>query len=262
MKLLFSEAVLDPIHYIYPYAIWGFLESGETPASAFAAGFLPSSPALDRFYLVRQVRVPLSSWRATSENRRILRKLNGLDLELIPRASWSDSPAIRSRWLEWAAHGFGPGVMPDDRLDRLLAAPVVSHILRLVESTSRLERAVALLYLEPPKVAFYYYAFYDPSDDFRHLGMGLMTRAVQQFAADGFHHLYVGTCCSEAALYKTQFESVEFFNGLRWSDQLSELKHLVRAPLEGRHRLETPDFLAFQSEPLHVLAAASPFYAR
>ena len=37
MKLLFSEAVPDPAHYVYPFAVWGFLEKGETPATAFAA---------------------------------------------------------------------------------------------------------------------------------------------------------------------------------------------------------------------------------
>ena len=41
MKLLFSEAVPDAVHYVYPYAVWGFLEPEETPADAFSAGFLP-----------------------------------------------------------------------------------------------------------------------------------------------------------------------------------------------------------------------------
>jgi arginyl-tRNA--protein-N-Asp/Glu arginylyltransferase len=259
MKLLFSEAVPDPAHYVYPYAVWGFLEEGETPGTAFAAGFLPSSPNLDRFYLVRQVRVPLASWKPNSENRRILRKLTGTELQLIPRKDWVDAPDDRSRWLAWAEQSFGPGVMHQQRLDRLMSSPVVSHILRLVETTSGRELAVALLYVEPPAVAYYYYAFYDTAQESKHLGMGLMTRAVEQFSALGFRHLHLGTCYTEASLYKTQFDAVEFFNGLSWSSQLSELKHLIRTPLQGCHRLETPEFLALQNAPLAELARVSPF---
>ena len=47
------------------------------------------------------------------------------------------------------------------------------------------------------------------------------------------------------ALYKAQFEPVEFFNGFRWSRNLAELKHLVRTAPEGKHRLETPEFVNF-----------------
>ncbi len=259
MKLLFSEAVPDPDHYVYPYAIWGFLENGETPATAFSAGFLPSSPDLDRFYLVRQVRVPLAGWKPNSENRRILRKLTGTRLELVPRNRWSELPEDRPRWVDWAAQSFGPGVMSRQRMDRLMASPVVSHVLRLVETNTGRELAVALLYLEAPSVAYYYYAFYDPAPEWRYLGIGLMTRAVEEFSARGFYHLHLGTCYTEAALYKTQFDGVEFFNGLLWTSQLPELKHLIRTPLPGCHRLETPEFLAFQQASLAELAGASPF---
>jgi arginyl-tRNA--protein-N-Asp/Glu arginylyltransferase len=259
MKLLFSEAVPDPAHYVYPYAVWGFLEEGETPATAFAAGFLPSSPDLDRFYLVRQVRVPLPGWKPNSENRRILRKLADTQLQLLPRHEWRELPGDRLRWLAWAEQSFGPGVMHQQRLDRLMSSPVVSHILRLIETASGRELAVALLYLEPPAVAYYYYAFYDTSPEWRHLGIGLMTRAVEQFSAHGFRHLHLGTCYTESSLYKTQFDGVEFFNGLSWSNQLPELKHLVRTSLQGCHRLETPEFVAFQNAPLNELARASPF---
>ncbi len=259
MRLLFSEAVPDPVNYVYPYAVWAFLEAGETPATAFQAGFLPSSPQLDRFYLVRNVRVPLPGWQPTSENRRVLRKLSGIDLELVPRLQWPEKTGDRERWQAWADNSFGPGVMSRERLDRLMAAPVVSHLLRLTERESGRELAVALMYLEPPAVAYYYYAFYHSAPEWRHLGMGLMTSAVELMSRTGYQHLYVGTCYTETALYKTQFDAVEFFNGMLWSANLPELKHLVRVPLQGRHRLETPEFLGLQGMPLAELAERSAF---
>src|SRR6266478_3965574 len=92
MKLLFSEAKADYAHYIFPYAIWAFPEAGETPGDLFNQGFLPSLRELDRFYLCRQVRVDLRRFGASSENRRILRKGQGITDKLIPRAGSFTKP--------------------------------------------------------------------------------------------------------------------------------------------------------------------------
>ena len=87
MKLLFSEATPDYWNYLFPYVIWALPEK-ENPWEMFDAGFLPGAPDLSRFYLCRQIRVDLRSFRASSENRRILRKGQGLRVRLIPRAEF------------------------------------------------------------------------------------------------------------------------------------------------------------------------------
>jgi len=262
MKLLFSEAVPDPLHYVYPYVVWGFLEPGETPADALAAGFLPSTPAVDRFYLVRQIRVPLSEWKATSENRRVLRLASSMRVELIPRAAFEYSAIRRASWLAFAEARFGCGVMSGERLDRLMAAAVVTHLLHFTDGITGADLGTVLLYLEAPCLAFYYYAFYSLAPEARHVGMAMMTRAVEHFAQAGVSYLYLGSCYHESALYKTQFEPLEFFNGFRWSRNREELKHLIRVALAGKHRLETPEFLSFQSAPPSELAAPSSFRMR
>ena len=259
VKLLFSEAAPDYGHYLYPYVVWGFLEPGETPADAFEAGFLPGSPAMDRFYLVRQLRVPLREWESTSENRRLLRKADAFDCELIPRAQFQDTPERRAAWLAYAAEKFGPGVMPAERLDRLMNGPIISHLLHFTDRKTGADVGTALMFLQSPRVAWYYYAFYRLTPETRYVGMAMMTRAVEFFTHEGFHHLHLGTCYSERALYKTQFEPMEFFHGMLWSRNLDELKHLVRTTPEGRHRLEEPEFLAFQSGTPASLAEVSPF---
>lgn len=262
MKLLFSEAAPDHAHYVYPYAVWAFLEAGETPADALAAGFLPGAADLGRFYLCRQLRLPLADWKPSSENRRVLRKGANLRCELIPKARFDFSTARRERWLAYAASKWGTGVMSPPRLERLIGGAVVTHVLHFTDAATGADAGTALLYLEERRVAFYYYSFYEVTPETRHHGLAMMTRAAEFFAAAGFGHLHLGSCYSEAALYKTQFEPMEFFNGFRWSRNLDELKHLVRTPAEGRHRLETPEFLAFQEGPPAALAANSSFRSR
>ena len=140
-----------------------------------------------------------------------------------------------------------------------MSGPVINHLLVFTDGTTGAELGTVLLYLEPPRVAFYYYAFYEFTPETRFIGMAMMTRAVEFFAQAGFAHLHLGTCYSEKALYKTQFEPMEFFNGFRWSQRLAELKHLVRTTEEGRHRLETLDFLAFQPSTPAEMARDSKF---
>jgi hypothetical protein len=124
------------------------------------------------------------------------------------------------------------------------------------------EVGVATVYLEGKELAFYYYAFYDLNYYARNLGMFMMTSAAAEFAARGARHLYLGTCYLESALYKTQFAGAEFFNGFRWSDDLKELKYLLRRDKKDRHQhlLETEEYREeFYKGNLEKIANASGF---
>ena len=242
MKLLFSEAPADYSRYFYPYVVWAVPESGETPAVFFRHGFLPGTPQMNRFYLCRNLRVDLRRYRSTSENRRILRKGQGIEVELVARADYSYDADRRLAWLHYAAARFGPDIMTERRLESLMAGAVITHLLRFSEIATGREVGTVLLYLEDRTVAYYYYAFYDLEYFGRSLGMHMMTRAVDFFAQRGVAYLHLGTCYSQRALYKTQFEGVEFFNGGGWSSNVEELKYLVRDEPRSAHLLETPEF--------------------
>jgi hypothetical protein len=241
VKLLFSEQNSDYENYQFPYAVWAFPEAGETPADIFNAGFLPSSRNLDRFYLCRQVRVNLAKFKPSSENRRILRKGKGIGIELIPRDKFDYTP---------------------ERRQFFKTSPIISHLLVFTDAEKGGEIGVATLYLEAKSLAFYYYAFYDLNYYARNLGMFMMTSAVALFAERSCKNLYLGTCYSANALYKTQFAGAEFFNGFRWSDNLGELKFIIKRDKRdlSQHLLETEEFRAkFYADDLEKMTAASEF---
>ena len=262
MKLVFSETCSDYSRYIYPYVIWALPEAGERPADFFRRGFLPASPQLDRYYLCRNLRVPLANYQPSSENRRILRKGAGIVAELIPRAAFDYTDARRQAWKAYADQRFGEEVMSFARLDSLMSSPVISHLLLFTDTVSGREVGTALLFLEEPAVAYYYYAFYDLAHFSRNLGMYMMTHAAGFFAERGVEYLHLGTCYSTRALYKTQFAGLEFCNGFRWSSNLAELKFLVLrdTQLPGKHLLEMPEYRdAFHAGSFAKMAAASEF---
>jgi hypothetical protein len=89
-----------------------------------------------------------------------------------------------------------------------------------------------------------------------------MTSAVALFAERGFKHLYLGTCYSQTALYKTQFAGAEFFTGFRWSGDLDELKFIIRRDKKElyQHLLETEEYRdEFYRGNLEKISGASEF---
>ena len=265
MKLLFSEQNSDYENYQFPYAIWAMPEDGESPADIFDAGFLPSSRDLDRYYLCRQVRVNLAKFKPSSENRRILRKGGGIEVKLVPREKFDYAPERREFFKTYADIKFGKDVMSYERLDALFAAPIISHLLVFTDLETNKEIGVATLYVEGKALAFYYYAFYDLNYYARNLGMFMMTSAVALFAERGVKQLYLGTCYSDSALYKTQFAGAEFFTGFRWSDSLKELKHLLHRDQKDlrQHLLETETYRdEFYKGSLEKITASSAFHVK
>ena len=265
MKLLFSEQKSDYDHYQFPYAVWAVPEPGEAPSDIFNAGFLPSSRNLDRFYLCRQVRVDLKRFKPSSENRRILRKGSGINVKLVPRDKYDYTPERRQFFKTYADIKFGKDVMTFERLDSLFDSPIISHLLVFTDAEKGNEVGVATMYVEGKELGYYYYAFYDLNYYARNLGMFMMTSAAALFAERGFKHLYLGTCYSDNALYKTQFAGAEFFNGFRWSGDLDELKFIIKR--DGKelyqHLLETEEYREeFYKGGLEKIAGTSGFRVR
>lgn len=265
MKIVFSEVKSDYQNYIFPYAVWAFPEQHESASTIFAHGFLPASREMDRYYLCRQVRVRLNEFSLSSENRRILRKGEGISAELISASDYRYTPDRRESFKTYADIKFGKDVMTYDRLDSLFNSSIITDLLVFKDIETNKEIGTVTLFLQPGKLAYYYYAFYDLNYYARNLGMFMMTRAVQFFAGQNFDFIYLGTCYKRNAVYKTQFRSCEFFNGFKWSDNIKELKYLIKRDKSSldKHLLETPEFCEkFYGGDVAHFALESPFSVR
>lgn len=260
MKLLFSEASPDYDHYVFPWVVWAFPEPGETPSDMLERGFLPSARDLSRWYMARQIRVDLAGFAPNSENRRVLRKGEGLSCTLVPVTEFVLTDAVRDTCLRYAAERFGDGVMGRERLEGTFSSAMTSHV--LVCRDGEREIGWVTLLLDRDRTAFYSYSFFEPEGRVRNLGMFLMTHCVKRFADDGFRHIHLGTCYSEKALYKAQFPGVEFWDGTTWRSDLPALKRMLARTGPG-HLLEDPTWLGGTvPESLDELAARTPFRVR
>lgn len=240
MKILFSEAAPDYAGYVFPYAIWAFPEADDTPNNMLAQGFLPSLGDLSRYYLCRQVRVRLAGFLPNSENRRILRKGEGVRATVVARAEF-EATEERIRFCHIYASRRWSTPPSQERIERLFQNPITSHVALFQDADGHDIGLVTLM--ESDRTWFYSNAFYDLDHPFRSLGAFLMTETIRQLSLREAAYLHLGTCYSRAALYKTQFPGVEFFNGFRWSADLEELKYLIqRAEKETVGHLLEDDF--------------------
>jgi len=242
VKILLSEARPDYAGYVFPYAVWGFLEPGESAATALSRGFLPSGSDLARFYLCRQIRVPLDGFRPTSENRRILRKGQGIVAALLPVGTFEPTEDRLRLCLDCATARWS--TPPErGRIERIFRPPATTHVLSFRDAAGA-DCGMVSLYLEDG-VGFYSNAFYRLDHPVANLGMFLMTETVRFLAEAGLSFLHLGTCYSTGSLYKTGFPGVQFFDGLGWSSDLAALKHLIARQEQGAgHLLEDPEYLS------------------
>src|SRR4029077_9995471 len=115
------------------------------------------------------------------------------------------SAARREFYKTYADIKFGKDTMTYERLDSLFSGKISPHMLVFGDADCQEDIGAVTLYLEPGHMAYYYYAFYDLKYYSRNLGMFMMTSAVGFFREHGLGHLYLGSCYSRNALYKTQF---------------------------------------------------------
>ncbi|MDB6053628.1 MAG: arginine-tRNA-protein transferase [Verrucomicrobiales bacterium] len=260
MKLLLSEARADYTSYVFGYAVWGIPESGESPADCFAHGFLPGSRQMDRYYLCRHLRVDLRKFELNSENRRILRKGEGIEFTIVEKPQFQWNSERRTFCKTYADERFGEAVMTEERLDSIFTGEVTSHVAVFKEAASGRELGIVPLFLQTGRMAYYYYGFYDLAFMAANLGMFMMTCMVNHFWNAGFPFIYLGTCYSDRALYKTQFKGIEFFNGNQWSGNIRELKYLLARDKTRptTHLLEEQEYMVpFQHEGLTGLIQKS-----
>lgn len=244
MRIAFSECAPEYSNYVFPYHVWAFLEEGETPATAFAGGFLPARYDLSRFYLARSVRINLAEFRLTGRIRYVQRRCAHISGELLERAAFTYSEPWQrlcdgyfSAQQNAAEHRRGQFVS-------MLDAPIATHVMAFTDTTDGRPVGLVLLYLDGA-VAQYCIPIYDPAYLPISIGNHILATALAEFQERGLDHAYLGTCYSTGSLYKTRFTGMEFFNGYAWSSDRDELHFLLerQAELTGCHLLTFGPYL-------------------
>lgn len=234
MKIIVSEFGHSYETYSFAYSLYAQRENGDTLATIYEKGFLPYSGSKnikDIFYMARGTRAYIKDWKPTSENRRVLRMFDGMFEKKIKTVSEiRNDETFFTLSLSYfnLAHG---NVMPRERLELILDMNLVSSVIEYVQDG--VPQAYLLL-VEDAVMSHYWFSFYREEYVKTSLGMWLALDHIRDLSASGKSYFYFGTCYAEKALYKTNVEPLEFWDGAKWVHDTKRLKELCRSD-NSRH---------------------------
>ncbi|HKG03127.1 MAG TPA: hypothetical protein VKB03_08085 [Conexibacter sp.] len=247
MRVVFSECRSDEARYLSPYQVLAYLEAGERPSDAFAAGFLPRTPELGRFYLSRSVRVDLSRYGDDARTRRVQRKCHGIDAELAPAAHFAFDDEWRALFRSYMAERRSAPPSVEAFASRLRAAGT-TDVLVFVDRRAERRVGLATLYLEP-EAALWGTSIYATAYLDRSIGRFMVAKVIETARRAGCRFAYLGNVYRREHLYKCRFPGTEFFNGWSWSDDHAELRFLLehREVSGEEHLLDREAYAAWGS---------------
>jgi arginyl-tRNA--protein-N-Asp/Glu arginylyltransferase len=232
MKSISTPTKDFDIYIARPDTQW-LLREGEPLEQIYAQGYLPYSGAnnsKDIFYSGRSARVVLGDFELSSENRRIAKRFDGMfSKHRIPFEQFVPDDHFWNLSLTYFAQKHGPNAMPRARIEALFTAGIITTVI-----TYRHETDIVGYVLEVEDVSasrrmgHFWYSFYDLRYVQQSLGMWLMLDCVRSAKERGFAYYYLGTVYGEKALYKTNFQPLEWWDGSTWNTDQKLLKERGR----------------------------------
>jgi len=129
MKLFFGEFKSDYDKYRFPYQVWLLREDGDEVEKIYENGFLPIRSLASVYYLCRSVRVELSLFEPSSENRRILKKTEGISASLVPLSQFNYSVEVQKLCHDYAEKRLGKDVFPVPAIKSIFSGKIYNQVL-------------------------------------------------------------------------------------------------------------------------------------
>lgn len=217
----------------------------------YNSGFVFTRRGKGEMDKTRSVRIDLSKFKLSSENRRVLRKNNNLELKTVPLPHPNYDWNIHKLGFEFYTKKFGDKTFSANKIKELLTDNAKSNFnLLLTYSTCHPEQPSSdrvypreagegslkadkapigyTICMQTKNIIHYSYPFYNLSSDNTNLGIGMMTEAIVWAKENNKQHVYLGSAKDSASLYKFQFEGVEWFDGDKWENDVEKLKKILR----------------------------------
>lgn len=228
MKIFLSESVVNYKTYTFNYALYCMMEKREELPEIYHKGFLPYSNDITlqtpTFYMARSLRVDLDRFAETSENRRVVKKISGLNpgMEKIPVKQFDLTNAqFREFCLQFAKERFSEP-LSGNRLEYILNSTLISDI--FVFKLNGKEVGWVLTVIEG-NTLHYWFAFFS-FDYFEYsLGKFMMFSVIKWAFENNLEYVYLGTVYGDKSLYKVRdFKGLAFFDGNHWNADMKLLK--------------------------------------
>lgn len=205
--------------------------SDENINRMYESGFLFTREGKGAMYQTRSLRIDLEKFELSSENRRVLRKIEDLRLKI------EDLPMKNYDWKigkmakDFYNTKFGEGTFSANKVKELLTSDR-SNFNKIFIYNNETDTVGYCITLKTDKIIHYAYPFYllspisylfNPNT-----GLGMMLKAIIWAKEARKKYVYLGSAKDAKAKYKLQFDGLEWFDGKEWKTDIDELKKILK----------------------------------
>ena len=176
----------------------------------------------------RSLRIDLSKFELTSENRRILKKLQCIDLMSAKLPYNNYSWIVGKMAKDFYEKKFGANIMTANKIRELVTDADMSNFNTLLIYCGQ---GYCISYVDDA-ILHYSYPFYDLARSTKDMGMGMMIQAIVHAKESGLNYIYLGSLQRPGDVYKLQFRGIEWFDGGlgkvgTWRTDTEEIKKIL-----------------------------------
>jgi len=199
--------------------------SDKAVSNAYDAGYVFTRLGKGKMQQTRSIRINLSKFKLSSENRRILKKVQDLHMAAIVLPYSSYDWSIGKLAKDFYENKFGPGIMSVQKIKEMVTDSSKSNFNTILRYTESSLVSFSICYTNKD-ILHYSYPFYDlnaPKDT----GLGMMILAIQYAQEQGLKYVYLGSLQRPTDTYKLQFSGIEWFDGTTWNTNIEEVKKIL-----------------------------------
>lgn len=172
----------------------------------------------------RSVRIDLRKFSLSSENRRILKKTENIDLYAYSLPYSDYNWTIGKIAKDFYDKKFGDKTFSANKLKEIVTNGEKSNFNCLLRYSSL---GFCIAYTSK-NIVHYSYPFYDLESAPKDMGLGMMIRAIEWAKESGRKYFYIGSAQRTGDSYKFQFDNIEWFDGKEWKTDIEEIKKILQ----------------------------------
>ncbi len=215
--------------------------SSENIENLYNEGFVFTRIDKGVMHQTRSVRIDLNKFELTSENRRILRKGENIEMKelQIPHSSytWEIGKMAKDFYDKKTDHAFSANKIKElitsaDNFNLLLSYSTKTdststEIEKIKEESKNLGNTICY---RTGSILHYCYPFYNLDLAPKDMGMIMMTKAIITAKEKGLRYVYLGSLQRPSDVYKLQLSGIEWFDGetKKWSGDTEKVKEILK----------------------------------
>lgn len=214
------------------YLAWSqyTLPENYTPADidrAYDSGYLLVRRGKGEMDMTRSVRIDLNAFSLSSENRRILKKNQELEIftHTIPYNNYSWEIGKMAK--DFYDTKFGRGTFSANKVKELITDGDISSFNTLFQFVIAGKTVGYAIGHKTASILHYSYPFYELASTSKDLGLGMMTKSLLWAKDNGLRFVYLGSAQRPTDTYKLQFNGLEWWDKDHWNHSESELKSIL-----------------------------------